>query len=139
MKQANTRQSMEFGLEQRVPRQVGPFSHATKWGDLLFVTGQMPTVPETDLLIEGDVVVQTQQVMRNLQAVVTAAGGDLSNTLMVRAYLTNFGDFDQFNGEYEKWFDEPRPSRTCVGVTGLAVGALVEIDLIVGLANGAES
>ena len=56
---------------------------------------------------------------------------------MVRAYLTDFDDYDAFNAEYRTWFDDPLPSRTCVGVTGLAVGALVEIDLVVGIAGGA--
>jgi reactive intermediate/imine deaminase len=139
MNQEKVRESMEFGVGQGVPPQVGPFSHATKWGDLLFVTGQMPTIPESGELIAGDVIAQTQQVMRNLDAVVTAAGGQLANALMVRVYLTNFADFDRFNSEYVKWFAEPRPSRTCVGVSGLAVGALVEIDLIIGLANGDRS
>ena len=121
--------------EPGVPAQVGPFAHAVRWGDLLFVTGQMPTDPVTGALVAGGVVDQTRQVLRNLDAVVTAAGGRLADTVMVRAYLTDFADFAAFNAEYERWFVDPaaRPARTCVGVTGLAVGAAVEIDLVVGL------
>lgn len=125
-----------FPATAGVPPQVGPFSHAVRWGDTLYVTGQMPTDPATGQLVPGDVVTQTRQVMANLQAVVRAAGAELSDTLMVRAYLTDFGDYDAFNAEYRTWFADPLPARTCVGVTGLAVGALVEIDLVVGVPGG---
>lgn len=123
--------------DQGAPPQVGPFSHAVRWGDLLFVTGQMPTDPATGLLVAGGLVEQTRQVMENLRAVVRGAGAELSDTVMVRAYLTDFDDFEVFNAEYRTWFSAPLPSRTCVGVTGLAVGALVEVDLVVGIPGGA--
>ena len=126
-----------FPASAGVPPQVGPFSHAVRFGDLLFVTGQMPTDPATGQLVAGGLVEQTRQVMANLQAVVRAAGAELDDTVMVRAYLTDFDDFDEFNAEYRTWFDDPLPSRTCVGVTGLAVGALVEVDLVVGMPGGA--
>lgn len=132
----NRRTSLNFAPEQGVPPQVGPFSHATGWGDLLFVTGQMPTDPATGRFVGGDVIVQTRQVMRNLRAVVAASGASLDDALMVRVYLTDFGDFDAFNTEYLRWFTGALPSRTCVGATGLAVGACVEIDLIVGVRAG---
>lgn len=119
--------------EQGVPPAVGPFSHATRWGDQLFVTGQMPTDPVTGMLVPGGVVEQTQQVLRNLTAVIAQFGATLDDALMVRVYLTDFTDFDTFNAEYVTWFTGPLPSRTCVGTTGLAVGALVEIDLVTGL------
>ncbi|MGI9018362.1 MAG: RidA family protein [Euzebya sp.] len=119
-----------------VPNPVGPFAHAVRWGDVLYVTGQMPTDPDTNAMIEGGIEAQTRQVMANLEAVVREAGGDLSDTLMARAYLLDFGDYAVFNTEYEGWFKRGLPARTCVGVTGLAVGALVEVDLIVGLHGG---
>lgn len=119
-----------------VPTQVGPFAHAVRWHDTLHVTGQMPTDPATGDVVGDDVVTQTRQVMTNLQAVVEGAGGRLADTLMVRAYLTDFDDYAAFNAEYETWFVDELPARTCVGVTGLAVGALVEIDLVVGLPEG---
>lgn len=119
-----------------VPRPVGPFPQAVRWHDVLYVTGQMPTDPVTGLLVEGDVVVQTRQVMTNLDAVVRAARGRLADTLMARAYLMDFDDYPAFNAEYERWFDGELPARTCVGVTGLAVGAVVEVDLVVGLPEG---
>lgn len=129
----STKQTYVFEPGTGVPAQVGPFAHAVRWGDLLFVTGQMPTDPATGLLVDGGVVEQARQVLANLRAVVAGVGASLDDALMVRVYLTDFADFDAFNAEYVRWFSGPLPSRTCVGVTGLAVGAAVEIDLVVGL------
>ncbi len=133
MKERMMKQSFTFTAEQGVPPGVAPFSHATRWGDLVFVTGQMPTVPETGKIIAGGVVAQAQQVRRNLEAVLAPFGATLEDALMVRVYLTEFDDYAAFNAEYASWWTGPLPARTCVGVTGLAVGAVVEIDLIVGL------
>ncbi|WP_460795793.1 RidA family protein [Microbacterium sp. GXF0217] len=119
-----------------VPTQVGPFSHATRWGDLLFVTGQMPTMPGSGDVVSGCVEEQTEQVLANLDAVVTACGGRLDDALMVRVYLRDFDDYAVVNAVYRRWFGSVLPARTCVGVTGLAVGALIEIDLIVGIDEG---
>jgi 2-iminobutanoate/2-iminopropanoate deaminase len=129
-----TKQSFAFTPEQNVPPGVAPFSHATRFGDLLFVTGQMPTDPKTGQMVQGDVVMQAEQVRRNLEAVLAQFSLTLDDALMVRVYLTNFeDDYAAFNAAYKNWFRGPLPSRTCVGVTGLAVGASVEIDLIVGI------
>jgi reactive intermediate/imine deaminase len=127
------KQSYSFTPAQGVPPGVAPFSHATRWGDLLFVTGQMPTDPATGQIVPGDVVAQAEQVRRNLEAVLAQFGATFDAALMVRVYLTDFADYAAFNATYEAWFTGPLPARTCVGVTGLAVGALVEIDLIAGL------
>jgi 2-iminobutanoate/2-iminopropanoate deaminase len=129
----DTKQSFSFTPAQGVPPQVGPFSHATRFGNLLFVTGQMPTDPATGKIVEGDVIAQAEQVRRNLEAVLAQFSLTLDDALMVRVYLTSFEDYAAFNATYESWFRAPLPSRTCVGVTGLAVGALVEIDLIAGI------
>ncbi|WP_448006278.1 RidA family protein [Agromyces bauzanensis] len=126
--------SFEPGLG--VPRQVGPFAHATQWGDLLFVTGQMPTSPETGELVVGGITEQAAQVRSNLSAVLAQFGATWDDALMVRVYLEDFDDFDEFNAEYAGWFTGPLPARTCIGSNGLAVGALVEVDLIVGLRDG---
>ena len=131
----NVKRSYSFNPAQGVPPGVAPFSHATRWGDLLFVTGQMPTDPATGQIVPGDVVAQADQVCRNLQAVLAQFGATFDDGLMVRVYLTNFDDYAAFNAAYESWFKGPLPARTCVGVTGLAVGALVEIDLIAGLSE----
>ena len=114
------------------PKRVGPFSHAVKAGGFLFVTGQMPTLTnDPKILIEGDIISQTHQVMKNLKHVLTAANTSLENVVFVRIYLINFQDFDKMNAVYESYFTSVKfPARTCIGVTGLAVGASVEIDLI---------
>jgi reactive intermediate/imine deaminase len=119
------------------PKRVGPFSHAVRAGGFLFVTGQMPTLPDDPTkLIEGDITIQTHQVMKNLITVLNAANTSLENVVFVRIYLVNFQDFDKMNTVYKSYFDSDKlPARTCIGVTGLAVGASVEIDLIAKAAN----
>ena len=114
------------------PKRVGPFSHAVKAGGFLFVTGQMPTLTnDPTKLIEGDIISQTHQVMKNLKHVLTAANTSLEDVVFVRIYLVNFQDFDKMNTVYESYFASDKlPARTCIGVSGLAVGASVEIDLI---------
>ena len=114
------------------PKRVGPFSHAVKAGGFLFVTGQMPTLTnDPTKLIEGDIISQTHQVMKNLKHVLTAANTSLEDVVFVRIYLINFQDFDKMNAVYESYFASDKlPARTCIGVTGLAVSASVEIDLI---------
>ncbi len=114
------------------PQPVAPFSHAVRAGDYLFVTGQMPTLKNDNTqLVSGDIEEQTHQVMRTLQDVLAAAGLSLERAVSVRIYLVNFGDYAKMNKVYESYFPADKlPCRTCIGVTGLAVGASVEIDLI---------
>jgi 2-iminobutanoate/2-iminopropanoate deaminase len=114
------------------PPPTAPYSHAVRAGDFLFVTGQLPADPGTGQLVAGTVVEQTHQVMRNLQAVLRGAGTGLERVVFARVYLVNFADYAAMNAVYASYFAPGRlPGRTCVGVTGLALGALVEIDLIV--------
>lgn len=122
-----------FSPDQGVPPQVGPFAHATRFGDLVFLTGQMPTDPATGLLVPGGLVEQAEQVRANLAAVLARFDLTWDDALQVRVYLTDFTDFDAFNAAYRTWFTGPLPARTCVGVTGLAVGAVVEVDLVAGV------
>jgi len=114
------------------PKRVGPFSHAVKAGNFLFVTGQMPTLTnDPTKLIEGGISNQTHQVMKNLKIVLSSANSSFENVVFVRVYLVNFQDFDVMNAIYESYFVPGKlPARTCIGVTGLAVGSSVEMDLI---------
>ena len=114
------------------PQKVAPFSHAVRAGDYLFITGQMPTLKNDNTkLVDGGIEVQTHQVMKNLLDVLNAAGSSLEKVIFARVYLVNFGDFDKMNNVYASYFAEDKlPARTCIGVTGLAVGASVEIDFI---------
>ena len=115
------------------PKRVGPFSHAVKSDEYLFVTGQMPTLKnDRTTLISGGIEAQTKQVMENLSDVLREAKTDFDNVIFARVYLVNFQDFDKMNAVYEQYFAKGKlPARTCIGVTGLAVGASVEIDFIV--------
>ena len=114
------------------PKKVAPFSHAVRAGDYLFITGQMPTLKNDNTkLVDGGIDAQTHQVMKNLIDVLNAAGSSLEKVIFARVYLVNFGDFDKMNSVYASYFAKDKlPARTCIGVTGLAVGASVEIDFI---------
>ena len=114
------------------PQKVAPFSHAVRAGDYLFITGQMPTLKNDNTkLVDGGIEAQTDQVMKNLVDVLNAAGSSLEKVILARVYLVNFGDFDKMNSVYASYFAQDKlPARTCIGVTGLAVGASVEIDFI---------
>ena len=114
------------------PQKVAPFSHAVRAGDYLFVTGQMPTLKNDNTkLVDGGIEAQTHQVMKNLLEVLNAAGSSLEKVIFARVYLVNFGDFDKMNSVYASYFATDKlPARTCIGVTGLAVGASLEIDFI---------
>ena len=114
------------------PERVGPFSHAVKASDFLFVTGQMPTQKnDKTKLVFGGIEIQTKQVMENLKNVLNEANSNFDKVIFARVYLVNFQDFDKMNAVYESYFSKNKlPARTCIGVTGLAIGASVEIDLI---------
>ena len=114
------------------PQRVAPFSHAVRAGDFLFVTGQMPTLKNDNTkLVKGGIEAETHQVMKNLKDVLKSANSSLEKVIFARVYLVNFGDFKKMNKVYESYFKTQKlPARTCIGVTGLAVGASVEIDFI---------
>jgi 2-iminobutanoate/2-iminopropanoate deaminase len=116
------------------PPPTAAYSHAVRAGEYLFVTGQLGVDPATNTLVPGGTVAQTHQVMRNLQAVLGGAGTSLARAVMVRIYLTSFADYAAMNAAYASYFEPHRlPARTTVGVTALALGGAVEIDLIVRL------
>jgi reactive intermediate/imine deaminase len=115
------------------PRPVAPFSHAVEAGGWVMLTGQMPTDPAApDAPLPDGIETQTARVMENLAFILGGLGLDLSHVVQMRAYLTAFErDYAAFNTTYASYFPEDRrPARTTVGVTALAVGALVEIDCI---------
>lgn len=115
------------------PRPVAPFSHAVETDGWLILTGQMPTDPQApDAALPDGIEAQTRRVMENLEIVLTGVGLDLSHVVQCRCFLTEFErDYAAFNETYQTYFPEDRrPARTTVGVTALAVGALVEIDCV---------
>jgi 2-iminobutanoate/2-iminopropanoate deaminase len=114
------------------PPPTAAYSHAVRAGDYLFVTGQLGVDPATNRLVPGGIAAQTRRVMQNLQIVLRGAGTSLDRAVMARVYLTSFDDYAAMNAEYASHFAPGRlPARTTVGVTGLALGGAVEIDLIV--------
>ncbi len=114
------------------PKPVAPFSHAVESDGFVFVTGQMPDTPDAPGQLPDGIVAQTRAVMENLRRVLTGLGLSFEHVVMARIYLTCFKqDYATMNETYRTYFAEGRlPARTCVGVTGLAYDALVEIDLI---------
>ena len=124
-----------FTPQDGVPPAVAPFAHATAAGCTLYVTGQMPT-DITGAVVGDDVSVQTDQVLRNLLRVTELCGGGLADVVHVRGYLLDWDDYPPFNAAYARWFCDRLPSRTCVGTTGLAVGARVEIDWVCWRSDG---
>ena len=117
------------------PQKVAPFSHAVRAGNLLFITGQMPTLKNNkSKLISGGIEEQTHQVMKNLIDVLKGCGSSLNKVIFSRVYLVNFKNFNIMNKVYASYFDKNKlPARTCIGVTALAVEALIEIDFIAGV------
>lgn len=124
--------SATFHMIAGAPSPVAPFSHAVESDGFVFVTGQMPDSPAAPGVLPAGIEAQTRNVMLNLETVLAGLGLGLGHVLAVRAFLTDFRrDYAAFNDTYRGFFPENRrPARTCVGVTGLAYDALVEIDLI---------
>ena len=122
-----------FHMIDDAPKPVAPFSHVVEADGWLFLTGQMPTFPDDPgkPLPEG-IEAQTRRTMDNLILVLKGRGVDLSHVVQARVYLTSFErDYAAMNEAYRSYFPPGRlPARTCVGVSGLAVGALVEIDMV---------
>jgi 2-iminobutanoate/2-iminopropanoate deaminase len=117
------------------PPPTAAYSHAVRAGDYLFVTGQLGVDPESNALVPGGAAEQMKQIMRNLEIVLRGAGSDLDRIVMARIFLVNFAaDYPAVNAVYASYFKTNRyPARTTVGVTNLALGAMVEMDLIAAL------
>ncbi|MCK4241339.1 MAG: RidA family protein [Candidatus Atribacteria bacterium] len=115
---------------QRAPLAIGPYSQAIKVGDLLFVSGQISIKPETNEFMDGDVEVQTEQVLENIKSILEAADSSLKNVVKVTIYLKNMEDFALANKIYSKYFEDNLPARACVEVSNLPKNAKLEIDAI---------
>jgi 2-iminobutanoate/2-iminopropanoate deaminase len=109
---------------------VGPFSQGIRINGLLFLSGQVGLEPATGKLVPGGIRAETEQVLRNLAAVLEAAGKTFADVVRAGVYLTDIGDFSAMNAVYEKQFIQPYPARTTIAVAALPLGARVEIDLV---------
>ena len=112
------------------PEAIGPYSQAIKAGNTVYFSGQIPLIPETMQLVEGDITAQTRQVFENLSAVASAAGGSLAQCVKINISLTDLGNFADVNEVMKQYFSAPYPARACVGVASLPKGAEVEIEAI---------
>ena len=113
----------------KAPAAIGPYSQAIVHGDLLFTSGQIPINPETGNVDARRIGEQTEQVMKNLDAVLTAAGSSFEKAIKTTCFLANMDDFAAFNEVYAKYFTE-KPARSCVAVKTLPKGVLVEVEVI---------
>lgn len=115
------------------PQAIGTYSQAVKVGNTVYLSGQIPLVPESMELIEGDMRTQITQVFDNLTAVTKAAGGSLADISKLNIFLTDLSHFPLVNETMAEYFSEPYPARAAVGVASLPKGALVEMDAIMTL------
>ncbi len=113
----------------KAPGAVGPYSQAILKGDMLFASGQVALDPATGKVVEGDVSAQAEQCLKNVQAVLAAANMTVENVVKVTVFITNMADFPLVNEVYKKFFTEPFPARSCVGVASLPLGVQVEIEI----------
>ena len=117
---------------EKAPKAIGPYSQAisVSVGKTVFLSGQIPLDPATGVLIDGDVTAQTEQVMKNLEAVLAAAGCTFAHVVRCGIFLTDLGDFGKVNEVYGRYFPNNPPARATVQVSALPRGAKVEIDCI---------
>jgi reactive intermediate/imine deaminase len=112
------------------PAAIGPYSQAIQAGNLVFLSGQIPLVPATMEVVDGDFEARARQVFENLQAVAEAAGGSLNDIVKLTIFLTDLGNFATVNSVMESFFAQPFPARAAIGVASLPKGVDVEADAI---------
>ena len=116
------------------PAAIGPYSQGIRAGALLFVSGQIPLDPETATMVEGDVAVQTHRVLRNLAAILEAAGSSFDRVVRTTVYLADMNDFAAMNDVYASYFTSPAPARSTIQAARLPKDARVEIDAVAEIA-----
>ncbi len=112
----------------KAPQAIGTYSQAVQTGNTIYFSGQIPLIPETMEMNNGDIAAQTRQIFQNLQAVAEAAGGSLSDFVKLNIFLTDLGNFQVINQVMEEFFEQPYPARAAVGVAALPKNAEVEVD-----------
>ncbi len=115
---------------ERAPKAIGTYSQAVKVGDTVYLSGQIPLLPETMELVQGDMSAQIRRVFDNLKAVAEAAGGKLGDMVKLNVYLIDLGHFPLINQIMAEYFQEPYPARAAVGVAALPKAAAVEMDAV---------
>ena len=115
---------------KNAPAAIGPYSQGVRVGQLIYTAGQIPLDPATGQLTGDDVAAQTEQVMKNLTAILEAGGSSLANVIKTTVFLRTMDDFAAMNGVYGRYFANNPPARTTVAVVGLPLNALVEIEAV---------
>lgn len=115
---------------EKAPKAIGPYSQAIMIGDFLFASGQIAINPATGEIVEGGIEAQTKQVMENVKNILQAAGMDFSNVVKTTVFITNMNDFAKVNEIYATYFTDNPPARSCVEVSKLPKGALIEVEVI---------
>ena len=115
---------------QKAPAAIGPYSQAVGTGNLVFCSGQVPLVPETGTLIEGGIKEQTQQVFKNIEAILAQASLTMADIVKTTVFLTDINDFADMNEVYAEYFEGNYPARSAVQVAALPKGAKIEIEVI---------
>lgn len=118
---------------ERAPRSASPLSQAIRFGNVLFVSGQVPVDPATGKAVGGSITEQTRQVMENLKAIIEDAGSSMDNVLKTTCFLTDMSTFPEFNSVYRSYFSSSFPARSTFEVSRLAGEIQVEIEAIVGI------
>jgi len=114
----------------KAPAPIGPYSQAVRAGGFVFVSGQIPLDPASGAVVEGDIIAQTHQVLRNLSAILDASGSALGKVVKTSIFLKNLDDFARFNQVYAEYMGEIRPARSTVQVARLPREVLVEIEAV---------
>ncbi len=127
--------SREIIKTDQAPQAIGTYSQAVRTGDTVYLSGQIPLVPETMELVEGDMEAQIRRVFDNLVAVAAATGGSLADIAKLNIFLTDLGHFALANEVMADYFQEPYPARAAVGVASLPRGAQVEMDAVMVLGD----
>ena len=114
----------------KAPAAIGPYSQAIRIGEFLYTSGQISLDPETMEMITGDIEVETEKVLKNIEAILKEDGLNLNNIIKTTVYLTDLSEFARMNQVYENFFTDTKPARACVQVAALPKGAKVEIDVV---------
>ena len=125
--------SREIVRTERAPQAIGTYSQAVRVGSTVYLSGQIPLVPETMEMVEGNMEAQIRRVFENLSAVAEAAGGSLADVVKLNVFLTDLSHFPLVNQVMADYFDEPYPARAAVGVAALPKDAAVEMDAVMEL------
>jgi reactive intermediate/imine deaminase len=124
----NKKMTKEIIQTNKAPKAIGTYSQAVKIDRTVYLSGQIPLVPETMTIVDGDITAQITQVFENLKAVAAAAGGDLSDIVKLNVFLTDLSNFLLVNEIMGHYFQEPYPARAAIGVAALPKNVGVEID-----------